>query len=182
VELETNSADEARAVAVLLHPHPQFGGDRFHPFVDGLFRRLPPAGVTAVRFDFSSGDLGEARRVALDAIESAFTDRPSVPVILAGYSFGAGMAASIDDDRVAGWYLLAPPAAGLRTATIGDDPRPKRLAVPALDQFSAPAQVREAVAGWTATTVIELSGADHFLGGAVDQAVADGLAWIVRAA
>ena len=30
--------------AVLLHPHPDMGGDRFNHVVDAMYRALPPAG------------------------------------------------------------------------------------------------------------------------------------------
>jgi alpha/beta superfamily hydrolase len=55
---EVNVAEEATAtaLAVLLHPHPHFGGNRFHPFIEALFRRLPEIGVTAIRFDFLSAE------------------------------------------------------------------------------------------------------------------------------
>jgi alpha/beta superfamily hydrolase len=178
---DVNESPEARAVAVLLHPHPQFGGDRFHPFVDGLFRRLPSLGITAARFDFISSDLEAARAEVLQAMEVALAQRP-LPVVIVGYSFGAGVATGIGDDRVAGWYLLAPPASMLANAAIGSDPRPKAMAVPAHDQFSPPDVVREVVRGWTATTVTELPGADHFLAGAVDAAVSGALEWTTTVA
>ena len=56
MSLEMNAADEARGVAVLLHPHPHFGGNRFHPFIEALFRRLPDIAVSAIRFDFTSAE------------------------------------------------------------------------------------------------------------------------------
>jgi alpha/beta superfamily hydrolase len=135
--------------------------------------------VTAVRFDFSSADIEVARHQAVEAIEVALAQGP-LPVVLIAYSFGAGVASGIDDDRVAGWFLLAPPASMLTAATIGSDPRPKEIVVPAQDQFSPPDVVREAVAGWKATTVDELPGSDHFLGGAVGSAVASALDWVTK--
>ena len=90
---EMNTTEEARALAVLLHPHPDFGGNRFHPFIDGLFRRLPERAVTAIRFDFSSADLSVAHEEVVAAIDEGSTRWPQLPVVLAGYSFGAGIAA-----------------------------------------------------------------------------------------
>ena len=40
-----------RAAAVLCHPHPAYGGDRYNVVVDALFRALPPAGVASLRLD-----------------------------------------------------------------------------------------------------------------------------------
>jgi alpha/beta superfamily hydrolase len=174
---DVNAADNARGVAVLLHPHPDFGGDRFHPFIDGLFRRLPGVAVSAIRFDFSSAEPSAAREEVMAALDVGAARWPQLPVVLAGYSFGAGIAAGLDDERISGWYLLAPPAAMLSAAPIGRDPRPKTLAVPERDQFSPPAAIADVVAGWTTTTVTTVPNADHFLG-AVRPIVDGALTWI----
>jgi alpha/beta superfamily hydrolase len=176
---EMNIADEARCLAVLLHPHPEFGGNRFHPFVEALFRRLPDIGITAIRFDFSSAKLSVARDEALAAINEGTALWPQLAAVLVGYSFGAGIAVSIDDERIAGWYLLAPPSSMLSAATIGNDPRPKAVVVPEYDQFSPPAAVSQVVAGWEMTAVTTLPNADHFLG-TVQPIVDDALHWIER--
>jgi hypothetical protein len=119
VAVEMNIADEATGLAVLLHPHPHFGGNRFHPFIDGLFRRLPDVAVTAIRFDFASAEPPAARQEVVAALDQASARWTELPVFLVGYSFGAGIAAEIADRRIAGWYLLAPPTAMLSGATIG---------------------------------------------------------------
>jgi alpha/beta superfamily hydrolase len=174
---DMNNAKEARGFAVLLHPHPHFGGNRFHPFIDALFRRLPDVAVSAVRFDFSSADLSVARGEVSAAIDAGGARWPEVPAFLLGYSFGAGVAADVDDKRIAGWYLLAPPAEMLSLSAIGSDPRPKALVVPQNDQFSPPAAITPVVAGWEATTVTTLPDSDHFLG-AIQPSVDSTLRWI----
>jgi alpha/beta superfamily hydrolase len=170
-------ADDPAAFAVLLHPHPSYGGDRFHPFIDGLFHRLPGISVNAIRFDFSSADDLKAHDEVVAAIDAAATRWPQLPAMLVGYSFGAAVAARVDDDRVLAWYLLAPPLVMLADAAIRDMPRPKALVVPEYDQFSPPGAVIEAVAGWQATTVTTVPSADHFLG-FVDPVVEAALTWI----
>jgi alpha/beta superfamily hydrolase len=178
VAAETNTADEPAALAVLLHPHPDYGGDRFHPFIDGLFRRLPEKAVTTVRFDLSSAEPSVALGEVMAALEEASVRWPERAVVLAGYSFGAGIAAGITDKRIAGWYLLAPPAAMLSASSLGGDHRPKAIVVPALDQFSPPASIAEVVGGWEASTVTSLPNTDHFLGGAIASIVDDAVHWI----
>jgi len=172
-----NIADDAEGLAVLLHPHPHFGGNRFHPFIDGLFRRLPDLAVTAIRFDFASAEPPAARQEVVAALDEAFSRWTELPVFLVGYSFGAGIAAEVADRRIAGWYLLAPPEAMLSAATIGGDPRPKAIVVPEYDQFSPPATIAHAVAVWEGTTVTTLPDADHFLG-QTGPVVDDALRWI----
>ena len=175
--LEVNAADDPRAFALLLHPHPDYGGDRFHPFVGGLFKRLPSVGVSAVRFDFTSGSAAAAHDQAFQALEEGGQRWPNVPAVVAGYSFGAGVAASIDDARILGWFLLAPQVEMLATTTIGADPRPKAIAVPEFDQYSPPARLEPAVSQWQATAVTAIAGTDHFLG-VVEPIVTVALDWI----
>src|SRR3954471_15625045 len=105
MDADRNDAKDPSAGAVLLHPHPDYGGDRFNPVVDALFRALPDAGVSAVRFDFSSSDVD----VAADEVRAALSLLDIRPLVIIGYSFGADVATTVADDRVAGWYLIAPP-------------------------------------------------------------------------
>ena len=175
MKLDLNAAVEPRAVAVLLHPHPHFGGDRFHPFIDELFRRLPDRGVSTVRFDFSTADPETAREEVVSAIDAGAARWPGAPVMIGGYSFGAGIASGVDDQRVARWVLLAPPAALLTDATIAQDPRPKVILVPADDQFSPPDAIDAVVADWIGLTVRTIPHADHFLGTALPRIIEDAL-------
>jgi uncharacterized protein len=164
--------DGAWAGAVVCHPHPDFGGDRHNLVVDRVFHALAAAGVTALRFDFRPG--GEATDVvaALDRVAVCVDE--ARPLWLVGYSYGADIALSVDDPRVAGWAAVAPPfrfGAGPVVAP-GGDPRPVLLVAAAHDQFHPPDRLRAATAGWPAATVVEVPGADPFLAGAT-QRVAD---------
>jgi alpha/beta superfamily hydrolase len=174
---EVNPANQALAHCVLLHPHPDFGGNRFHPFIDNVFRRLPSIHVSAIRFDFSSADPATAHDEVTEAITLGRDQWPAVPAILCGYSFGAGVAATVKDDRVAAWYLLAAPLAMLKDAAVGNDPRPKAVVVPERDQFSPAEAVRRELSDWQTTDFATIPGADHFLG-VVDPFVDNALAWI----
>jgi alpha/beta superfamily hydrolase len=173
---DVQGPDAARAAAVLLHPHPHYGGTRFHPLVDRLFHALPEAGVGAVRFDFTSPDATAARDEALAAVGAASDRWPGRPVLLVGYSFGAGVAAGIADPAVAGWFLVAPQTAPLGASPLGADPRPTAIVVPDHDQFAPPDAVATATDGWTATTRQTVPG-DHFLAASVGAVVDACLAW-----
>jgi alpha/beta superfamily hydrolase len=160
---------DADAVAVLCHPHPNYGGDRFNVIIAALFDALPGAGVAALRFDFRrpvAGDgLGDAVldvEAALDETRRRFAD---VPLVLAGYSFGAAAALATLPGRadVRAVVLIAPPLA-LIPAPV--PPRvPTLVLVPAHDQFSPPDAVEPVVAGWPDTHLETIDMADHFLGG-----------------
>jgi alpha/beta superfamily hydrolase len=174
--IDVNSPDDAWATAILLHPHPDMGGNRFNSVVEALYRALPPAGVGAVRFDFSSSDTELAAARTVEVIDETATR----PLVLIGYSFGAAIATMISDNRLAGWFLVAAPLRLVSAggSQIGSDPRPKALAVPEFDQFSPPAQTLEATEGWVNATVSLLPGTDHFLHSGLDDVVAQVLAWL----
>ena len=181
-ELRVPSSSAAWGAAVLLHPHPLHGGSMRTGVPSYLFDALPASGVAALRFNFrgvgasgGSHDGGRAERddvvAALDAMHPVVE---GLPIVLAGWSFGADVSLAVGDDRVAGWVAVAPT---LRVVAVeemvaaGDD-RPKLLAVPQHDQFNPPHACRDAVRGWTRTRVEVVPGADHFLAGRLDRVAA----------
>ena len=84
-------------MALVLHPHPQFGGTMNNPLVYDLFHMYHKLGCTTVRFNFrgvgrSQGEYGELAgeiedaRAALRWLHRRY---PDLPYTLAGFSFGA---------------------------------------------------------------------------------------------
>lgn len=169
--------------AVLCHPHPRFGGNRLNAVVAALFRRLPGAGITALRFDFRPGagadgtDLADERLDVTAAIDELARTVPGCPVFLVGYSFGAGVALGVDHPSVAALVAIAPPLAVMR---VPGPPRvPTLVLVPAHDQYSPPSVAAPLVAAWPAATIETIAATDHFLGGRA-AVVADRAAeWLV---
>jgi alpha/beta superfamily hydrolase len=167
----------ARAGVLVLHPHPDMGGDRFNPVVDAVWRAAGAAGWAAVRFDFSSSDTTTAVAEATEALGRV----PDVATLgVVGYSFGSTIAARLVDPRIAAWVLIAPPLAHVAADGLaaGADGRPKLLLPPVHDQFCPPAAATEAVSGWAATTVEPVDGADHFLAGATSRVADRAIAWL----
>jgi uncharacterized protein len=170
---DLSTSDGARAAAVVCHPHPLYGGTRFDSVVDALVRTLPQVGVDVLRFDFrgvndSEGTHGGGvdERLDVAAALDHLRSRTDLPLVLAGYSFGAAVVLDTVHPDVVGWLAVAPPLAmmpGPRAAA--HDPRPKHLLVAGHDQFSPPEPTAAAVADWTATTSTVLPSADHFLAG-----------------
>jgi uncharacterized protein len=165
--------DGAPATAVLLHPHPDYGGNRYHPAIDALFHGLP---VSTLRFDFSSSDPAVADADTREAIARV----PSPSVVLVGYSFGAQVALGVADPAVLGWFLVAPPLRWVDDAALpaASDPRPKHLLVPEHDQYSPPGPTAERIARWRATTMTTLPGSDHFLMGRSGDVLAAVVDWL----
>jgi alpha/beta superfamily hydrolase len=158
--------------AVLLHPHPSYGGDQHNVVITALWRALGDAGARVVRFDFASADVDACVAQAVAAIDSL---PPDAPVAMVGYSFGGIVASRVLDQRVAAWVLVAAP---VLDGPIGGDPRPKLVLVPAHDQFLTPADARRALVDWQATTVEEVALADHFLHGVTGAVAARVVDWL----
>ncbi len=172
-------APDAWAACVLLHPHPDMGGDRHNNVVDLLYRALPTQGVSAVRFDFTSSDFPAARAEAEAALDLLPADGARCCVV--GYSFGGAVASLVDDARVAGWALVAP-ALTMVTPVVGGDGRPKLVLAAEHDQWFTPSVLADATAGWTATERHTVTGTDHFFGGRTDAVVERVLAWLAEVA
>jgi alpha/beta superfamily hydrolase len=189
LEGELAVPDDVRAAAVLAHPHPQFGGDMHSIVVGALFEGLPRAGVAALRFNFrgvgrSQGHHAEGRGERGDvvaALEALHDIVEGLPILLAGWSFGADVSLTVDDGRHRGWFAVAPPLRLVDDrAPAATDARPKLLAIPEHDQFRPPQSARDATAAWTNTRVEVVPGADHFLVGRTDRAVALALDLVAR--
>jgi len=170
--IDVNDPPGAAITAVLLHPHPHMGGDRFNHVVDSLYRALPTRGFRAVRFDFTSADVALAAAQTVEVIEQS-----PLPVVVVGYSFGAGVAVHATHPSVRGWALVAPYIAE-DAAPIATDPRPKLIVVAERDQWSPPARVEPLVATWENTTLMTLPGADHFLLGATGTLIEAAVEWL----
>lgn len=175
--------ERARAGAVLLHPHPRFGGNRLNAVVAALFRALPGAGIAALRFDFRSdaggegGDLADERLDALAGLDVLAEHVPAVPLLVVGYSFGAAVGLGVDHPAVTARVAIAPPLAVMDVEPAA--PLPTLVLVPAFDQFSPPPAVASIVAGWPDTTVEVIDGADHFLIGRAAAAADRATEWLV---
>lgn len=120
LEAQINESPEAKFVAVLCHPHSQYGGSMHDGVLDIMVDALSGLGVSSVRFNFRSVgqsdgefDQGEGEIQDVLAMAAWAENRwPGVPLILGGYSFGAAMsliAASRIEDKVSKLILVAPP-------------------------------------------------------------------------
>ncbi len=165
------------SAAVVCHPHPRYGGNRFDAVVTALYRALPASGIATLRFDFRSqfsDGVGEALD-ALAAIDELVAAAPDVPLALLGYSFGAWIALGLDDGRIDALVAVAPP---LSVMSATPAPRVATLVLtPAHDQFSPPGAIEPIIDDWRTRgsahvefEVVEMS--DHFLSGRT-AAVAD---------
>ena len=108
-------------IAIILHPHPQFGGTMNNEIVYDLFYMFQKRDFTVLRFNFrgvgrsqgafdhGSGELSDAA-AALDWVQSLHPEAKGCWI--AGFSFGAwiGMQLLMRRPEVEGFISVAPPA------------------------------------------------------------------------
>jgi uncharacterized protein len=88
----------SRGTAIIAHPHPLFGGTMDNKVVQTLARAFVQCGWTAVRFNFrgvgtTEGSHDDGRGEAEDLQAVLQQVAPDGPIALAGFSFGAFVAA-----------------------------------------------------------------------------------------
>ena len=171
---------EPSPAVVICHPHPQFGGDMHNNVVSAVVDALVERDIAAIRFNFrgvggSGGrhDNGDGEQADVRAALDHASTLPAVAgdrIGLAGYSFGAGMAAAVAADAAAGKRV---PALALIALPLGagDDrasaptayPNPVLLIAGSNDQGCPEDALGELASslGDAAETRI-VAGADHF--------------------
>lgn len=149
--------------AVVCHPHPRFGGTMHNHATYRLAKAVRARGGAALRFNFrgvgrSAGAWDEGRGEAEDAaavIDWLARERPGVPLLAAGFSFGAWMAlfAGGSDERPRGLLLagLALRAADLEpfreSGRVREVTKPIAIVQAEADAFGTPAEIEAAIAG-----------------------------------
>ncbi len=170
--------------AVVCHPHPLFGGTLHNKVVFHAMKALNSFGFPVLRFNFRGTGLSEGEhasgvgevedvRAALDWLESEFT----LPVIFAGFSFGAavGLRAAYDDDRVRALIALGLPAVAVAERKDGRVydfnflsacTKPKLFVSGSRDQFGPPAKLEALVNTFAdPKKLVRIEAGDHFFKG-----------------
>jgi len=180
--------------AVVCHPHPLFGGTMHNKVVYQVARTLDRLGIASLRFNFrgvglSTGEHDRGRGEGDDvqaAIEFLAAEFPGVPLLLAGFSFGAwvGLRIGCAEKRVVELIGLGAPVDDSKFDYLAGCTEPKLMLTGENDQFGSPTSLRKLidslpVASRNATQIVIVPGVDHFFAGkldAVDSAIAD---WLI---
>ncbi len=125
-------AGAPRGVAVVCHPHPQHGGTLDNKVAQTLARAFVQLGWRSVRFNFrgvgaSQGAWDEGVGEVDDALAVIAAHRdPAVPLMLAGFSFGAYVASQAatrlaDDSKPQRLVLVGPSTERQQMASVPAD-------------------------------------------------------------
>ncbi|MGD9764312.1 MAG: alpha/beta hydrolase [Candidatus Binatia bacterium] len=174
--------DGAERVALVLHPHPQYGGTMHNKVVYHAARALEEAGVATLRINFrgvgaSTGVHDAGRGEADDAragLDFLLAEQPQArAVLVAGFSFGAavGLRFGCADARVHHLIAIGTPARWLDAPLLSRCDRPIDFVHGERDDVAPLAELDRllAAAERTAPTARHvIPEADHFFEGQLD--------------
>jgi len=183
------SKEEHAPIALILHPHPQYGGTMNHKVVFSLFHVFVNRGFSVLRFntrgvgrsqgrfDNGMGELSDAA-AALDWLQAMNADAKSCWI--AGYSFGAwiGMQLLMRRPEIDCFISVAPPANSYDFGFLAPCPSSGLIIHGDSDKVAPPKDVQGLVdklhtqKGITITQKT-LKGSNHFFSGAEEQLIED---------
>lgn len=163
-----------KAVAVVCHPHPLYGGTMHGKVVVTASHAFLDLGIPSLRFNFrgvgkSSGRYDNGRgetddvRAAIDYAASM-----SEKIIIAGHSFGAwvGMKAGCSDERVKLLIGIGMPAGFGDMDFLRECPRPKLFIHGMVDALILIGKIEKLWQGIPEPKkLVKIEGADHFFTG-----------------
>lgn len=189
--LEYDPLIAPRLLAVVCHPHPQYGGTLHNKVVFRVAKAAVRLGIPALRFNFRG--VGESQgtfadgigerddvRAVLDYLEIRF---PAAPVCVMGFSFGAqvGLAAGALDPRVGALVGLGVPASASEWGFLAGLSKPTLIVQGTQDNFGPREQVQALFDALAEPKRIHwVEGADHFFTGRLGEVQAALRAFLVE--
>jgi alpha/beta superfamily hydrolase len=186
-------SDPISGTALVLHPHPLFGGTMHNKVVFRAAAALNDAGLVALRINFrgvgqSTGEHDEGRgerddvRAGLDYLEENYPDQK---ITLCGFSFGSrvGLEVGNSDDRGSRLISIGTPVDKYDFSFLETCRKPILFVQGDRDEFGAVERLRELVAKISAHAPAELrviKGAGHFFDDQLDELKAAITAWVVN--
>jgi len=166
--------------SVVCHPHPLYGGTMHNKVVYQAAKSLDALVLPVLRFNFRGAGLSAGKhdrgvgeqddiRVALDFLAKQF---PGVPLLLAGFSFGAwvGLKVGCEDRRVSHLIGLGIPVNSSDFSFLRNCKKPKLFVHGSRDQYGALEKVRRLIPSLPGENhLVVVEGVDHFFAGQLDQ-------------
>jgi len=167
-------------VALVLHPHPLFGGTMHNKVVFRAAAALNEAGLVALRINFrgvgqSTGehDEGRAEREDVRSGLNYLTENyPGQEITLCGFSFGArvGLEVGSADERVVRLISLGTPVDKYDFSFLEQCRKPILFVQGDVDEFGGVERLRELVARLRAPVELKvIKGAGHFFDDQLDE-------------
>jgi len=176
---EVGGVETPLAACVVCHPHPSHGGTMNNSVVFRTARGLQAAGVATLRFNFrgvgrsagvhdGAGAEEEDLRAALDFMQERY---PGLPLWAAGFSFGSRQVVGLlpREPRIERIVLVALPVLAYPCEVAAQVDRPGLLVMAELDTFGTLSSALERFPNLGQLETKEVSGADHFFVGKLEE-------------
>jgi len=175
--------------AVVCHPHPLIGATMHNKVVYQAAKSLDALGLPVLRFNFrgaglsagehdrGAGEQGDVR-AALDFLAKQF---PEVPLLQAGFSFGAwvGLHVGCEEPRVSHLIGLGTPVNSSDFSFLRKCRKPKLFVHGGNDQYGALQCVKALVASLPGENhLVAVEGVDHFFAGKLNELDAAITNWV----
>jgi uncharacterized protein len=166
--------------AVVCHPHPLYGGTLHNKVVYQVAKSLDASSLPVLRFNFRGaglsegahdsgrGELGDAQ-AALDFLAVEF---PGLPLLLAGFSFGAwvGLRAGCAHDRVTELIALGTPVNSSDFSYLQICAKPKLFVQGSKDEHGDIRKLEKLITSVPGENrLVAVEGAEHFFVERLDQ-------------
>jgi len=179
LEADLDLVDDGSDIAVLCHPHPQYGGSMYDNVLSMLAAGFKRSGVSTLRFNFrgvgASGGVYDDGQGEIDdvlAVLNWCSDQyQQSNQYICGYSFGAVMALKAlarlrDRSRAVGSVLVAPPVQMLT-----DEPTLDYRMLIILGEDDSIVSSDSVSALFPSESIRSLPGTDHFFMGVQQQVI-----------
>jgi len=182
---------ETLGAALVLHPHPLFGGTMHNKVVFRAAAALNDAGLVALRLNFrgvgqSTGEHDEGRgeredvRAGLDYLAGTY---PGHEITLCGFSFGArvGLEVGVDDERVKRLISIGTPVDKYDFSFLEQCRKPILFVQGDRDEFGDVEPLRELAAKIKAPVELKvIKGAGHFFDDQLDELKVAITEWVLK--
>jgi hypothetical protein len=184
-----SDAAHSPLAAVVCHPHPRFGGTMHNKVVYNTAKALDALGIPVLRFNFRGAGLsaGEHDRGAGEqedvraAIDFLSVEFPGIPVLLAGFSFGAwvGVRVGCEHPRVSHLIGLGIPVNSTDFSFLRQCHKPKLFVHGGKDEFGAIEKVKALLPSIPGENhLVVVAGVDHFFAGKLNELEAAITNWL----
>ena len=172
--------DQPPLATIVCHPHPLFGGTMHNKVVYQAAKALDALGLPVLRFNFrgagmsagehdrGNGEMDDVRA----AIEFLKQEFPKIPILLAGFSFGAwvGLRVGCQDPQVSHLIGLGIPVNSMDFSLLKRCEKPKLFVHGGNDQFGAIERVQSVVESLPGENrLVIVKGVDHFFFGKLNE-------------
>lgn len=186
-----NSATAPPLAALVCHPHPLFGGTMHNKVVFQAAKSIDALGIPVLRFNFrgaglSAGvhdrGLGEREDVQT-ALQFLTAEFPSVPLLVAGFSFGSvvGLRVGCATPQVKALIGLGLPVNNADVSYLQECPKRKLFVHGSNDEHGELRKVKALVASLPGENrLVVVEGVDHFFAGKLNELDAAITRWLTE--